>query len=138
MKQVGSKKGKQHTFEHMLSRELAEEPAFLVWERPGYRFTFAHVWEDCVFLWGKRKLYVTSCEALHLYQRLVLGRKLSACTSRLALYSMRRKFGAGFLQEYLPVQTQMRRTGRKSDLEREVDGSYYRHLFDTYRKGDIR
>jgi hypothetical protein len=43
---------------------------------------------------------------------------------------MRKKFGNDFLQECLPTQTQMRRKGRKSDLAREADGSYYRHLFN--------
>jgi hypothetical protein len=138
MGRKGSKKGKQREFERLLSNELLKASACPVWERADYRFRFAHSWEDCEFLWKGRRLYVTSCGALHLYQRLVLGRKLSACTSRLALYGMREKFGATFLQEYLPVQVQMRRKGRQSDLAREVDGSYYKHLFDKYHKGDIR
>jgi hypothetical protein len=138
MGQKGSRKGKQREFESMLSGELLKPSPCPAWEQEGYRFRFAHVWEECEFLWKGKRLYVTSCEALHLYQRLVLGRKLSACTSRLALYGMRKKFGPAFLQEYLPVHIQMRRKGRQSDLSREADGSYYKHLFEKYRKGAIR
>jgi hypothetical protein len=121
----------------MLSRELLDESACLVWERAGYRFKFGHLWENCVFVWKQERIYITSCEALHLYQRLVLGKKRSACTSRLALYGMRKRLGKEFLQEYLPTCTQMRRTGRMSDLARELDGSYYKRLFDKQEKGAI-
>jgi hypothetical protein len=137
MGQKGSKKGKQREYERMLSNELLKVSACPVWEYGDYRFRFAHSWEDCRFLWKGRKCYVTSCGALHLYQRLVLGRKMSACTSPLALYGMRKRIDKDFLQEYLPTHIQMRRNGRKNDLEREVDGSYYKHLFDKYQKGDI-
>jgi hypothetical protein len=137
MGQKGSRKGKQCEFERLLSNELLKENARLLWEHDGYRFRFAHSWEGCEFRWTGKRLYVTSCEALHLYQRLVLGRKKTACTSRHALYGMRKKFGDAFLQEVLPVQAQMWRTGRKSDLEREVDGSYYKYLFDKYQKGGV-
>jgi hypothetical protein len=106
-----------------------------VWKRAGYIFKFAHEWEDCEFLWGGQRVYITSCEALHLYQRLVLGKKQSACVGRNALRRMRGRLGKGFLQEYLP-HTQTRHWGRKSDLEREVDGSYYRYVFDKYHKGE--
>jgi hypothetical protein len=137
MGKKGSKKGKQRGFEGMLSNELLKESASPLWERGEYRFRFAHSWEGCAFLWKGKKLYITSCGALHLYQRLILGRKVSACTSPLALYGMRKKFGDTFLQEYLPVHTQMARKGRKSDSAREADGSYYKHLFDKYRRGGV-
>jgi hypothetical protein len=52
------------------------------------------------------------------------------------LYGMRKRFGSAFLQEYLPLQVQMRRTGKMSDLAREVDGSYHKHLLNKYRKGE--
>jgi hypothetical protein len=132
----GSKKGRYGEFERMLSNELLGPSACPVWEQGDYHFEFAHTYQGCVFLWKAQPLYVTSCEALHLYQRLVLGRKPSACTSPLMLYGMRKKFGSAFLQEYLPIRTAMRRMGRKSDLEREVDGLYYKRLFDKYRKGE--
>jgi hypothetical protein len=132
--QIGNKKGKYREFERMLSNELLKASACPVWERADYRFTFACSWENCEFLWQGVRLYVTSSEALHLYQRLVLGRKMSACTSRFALYGMRRKFGSAFLQEYLPTQTQMRREGRKSDLARELDGTYYKQELTKRRK----
>jgi hypothetical protein len=136
MGQKGSKKGKRREFERMLSNALLETPASPVWERAGYRFTFGYLWENCTFFWKENRIYITSCEALHLYQRLVLGKKLSACTSRLALYGMRKRLGRDFLQEYLPTHVLMKRTGRKSGLARELDGSYYKHLFDKYQKGD--
>jgi hypothetical protein len=138
MGQRGSKKGKQRKFERMLFNDLLKASVSPVWEQADYCFRFAHSWEDCGFLWKGKRLYVTSCEALHLYERLVLGKRVSVCTSPLALYGMRRKFGAAFLQEYLPTYIQMRRKGRKSDMVREVDGSYYKHVFEKYRKGDIR
>jgi hypothetical protein len=134
MGQRGTKKGRRREFEHMLSNELLKPSASPVWERKGYSFRFAHTWEDCRFLWKGRRLYVTSCEAFHLYQRLIRHKKLSACTSRLTLYSMRKKFGSAFLQEYLPTRAQMRRKGRQSDLAREADGSYYDAVFGKRRK----
>jgi hypothetical protein len=136
MGQKGVKKGGRHGFEQMLSSELLKPLSCPVWEREGYCFNFAHTWGDCGFRWEGKRIYITSCEALHLYQRLVLGRKPPACTSPHALYGMRKRFGSTFLQEYLPAHTQMRRKGRESDLSREADGSYYKRLFDKYRKGD--
>jgi hypothetical protein len=138
MERIRSRKGGRREFERILSNELLKASACPVWEQAEYRFTFGHLWKDCLFLWKGKRIYVTSCEALHLYQRLVLGKRPSACTSRLALYGMRKRFGTAFLEAYLPVQTQMRRKGRKSDFVRELDGSYYKHLFDKYRKGAIR
>jgi hypothetical protein len=136
MGQKGSRKGRRREFERALANELGKPSACPVWERGEYRFEFAHTYEGCAFFWKGRRLYVTSCEALYLYQRLVLGMKASASTSPLTLYGLRRKFGGAFLQEYLPLQTRMRREGRRSDLAREADGSYYRRLFDKYRKGE--
>jgi hypothetical protein len=133
MGQKGSRKGWHQEFQRMLANELLKASARSLWEQGDYCFKFAGSWWDCKFTWKGRNLYVTSCEALHLYQRLILSRKLSACTSRLTLYGMRKKFGDAFLQEYLPTQTQMRREGRKSDLAREVDGSYYSRLFNRYK-----
>jgi hypothetical protein len=118
----------------MLKEEVER---FLLWERWGYSFRFAPEYEDCVFSWSGTPLYLTAREALFLYQRLVLGRDAAACTGgRFVLYNMREKFGGGFLQEDMPLQAHMRRSGRKSDLEREADGSYYKNILAKSREGD--
>jgi hypothetical protein len=136
MGQKGSVKGRRRAFERLLAGELSGASGGVVWNRAEYSFKFAHEWEDCRFARGGRRLYITSCEALHLYQRLILGKKQTACTSRSALRGMRRRFGEGFLLEYLPVQKRSPCGGRKSDFEREVDGSFYKRVFDKYQKGE--
>lgn len=135
MGQKGSKKGKQLKFEALLAFELTKPASCRQWEQGEYSFQFAGVWEDCLFLWREKRLYVTSCEALHLYERFVLGREPCGTTSPLAMGVMRKKFGAAFLQEYAPLQVRAKRKGRKSDLERELDGSYYKRLFEKQNKG---
>jgi hypothetical protein len=98
---------------------------FTLWEKGDYEFRFSPAYESCVFLWKGERLYMTACEALYLYERLILGKARCACTSPQAAGTIRERLGNDFLQEYLPVRTQAWHEGRRSDLEREADGSYY-------------
>jgi hypothetical protein len=94
------------------------------WVNSGYDFSF----REYRFTWNSRLLDVTPCQAVYLYCKLVLAVKHPAHPQ--SIYALRRRYGAGFLSEAIPVQAAKRRkTARKSGLSAEIDGSYYNSLF---------
>jgi hypothetical protein len=68
------------------------------WKKDGYRFLF----EKEEYYWKGKQICVTDCEALYLYERLVLERSQNCTTSPYALYQLRAKFGNAFLSEVIP------------------------------------
>jgi len=81
------------------------------WEQGDYKFNF----KDFTFYWKKRPLILEYSQALHLYQRLVLGKRPCCTSNRQALYTMRFKFGDAFLQEVICKNKSHKGSGRPSE-----------------------
>jgi hypothetical protein len=113
-------------------RSLVREAGNACWAQGEYRFLFpdgVYRIEDALekghgngnfgsYFWRGREIYVTYAEALHLYERLLLGKSGRKCTTNGLLQNLRRRFGDTFLAEYLPVMQQMKRKNRR----RKTDG----------------
>jgi hypothetical protein len=65
------------------------------------------------YFWRDREIYVTYAEALHLYERLVLGKSGRQCTTNGLLRNLRERLGYAFLAEHLPLMKQMKRKRRR-------------------------
>jgi hypothetical protein len=67
------------------------------YEMGDYSFRFGCGKDDSEYKWKGRRLRITPCEALYLYQRLVMG--LPACMTRNpnAISKMRHRYGDSFL-----------------------------------------
>jgi hypothetical protein len=97
-------------------RSLVRENGTASWVWGDYRFLFPGVPGNGDFgsyFWQDSKIYVTYAEALHLYERLVLGRRGRRCTTNGLLRNLRSRFGDGFLAERFPPMKQMQRKGRE-------------------------
>jgi hypothetical protein len=92
------------------------------WEGDGYRFSF----RNGEYCWNGRKLKITPREAFYLYERLVQKIPPSSTVSVQALYSLRKKYGSGFLREMFPYREVKKRGGRKTDFAYEIEGKYLR------------
>jgi hypothetical protein len=106
-------------------RSLVRENGSASWVRKEYRFLFpgsvrrneddadkASVAGNGAFgryFWQGREIYLTHAEALHLYERLVLGKSGRQCTTNGLLRNLRKRLGDTFLAEYLPLMKQMKR-----------------------------
>jgi hypothetical protein len=112
-------------------RSLVKENGNASWAQGEYRFLFPdggrriedpaakeRVTGNGGYFWRGREIYVTYAEALHLYERLVLGKSGRQCTTNGVLRNLRKRLGDTFLAEYL---TPMKRMGRKN-RRRETDG----------------
>jgi hypothetical protein len=97
---------------------LVKENGRAVWEQGAYRFLFPDGNRSVEggfgsYFWQGRELYITYAEALHLYERLVLGKRGRQCTTNGMLRILRQRFGDTFLAEYLPLMKQMKRKGKE-------------------------
>jgi hypothetical protein len=93
-------------------RSLVKENGGASWAQGAYRFLFpdgAGNGNFGVYFWQGREIYVTHAEALHLYERLVLGKSGRQCATNGILRNLRKRFGDAFLAEHLPAMKQMRR-----------------------------
>jgi hypothetical protein len=95
-------------------RSLVKEAGGASWVREEYRFLFPGG-AGCFggYFWKGREIYVTYAEALHLYERLVLGKSSRQCTTDGPLRNLRKRFGDAFLAEHLPPMKQMKRKNRR-------------------------
>lgn len=92
------------------------------WEYPGYRFDFS----VSEYFWNGKKITLTDTEALYLFERLVLKKVQSECYAPQTMYQLQRKFGRVFLAElFEPGKKKRRGPGRKTDLEYELEGSWF-------------
>jgi hypothetical protein len=102
-------------------RSLVKENGKTSWVEGEYRFLFpdgVHRIDDSTgdfggYFWKGREIYVTCAEALHLYERLMLGKSGRQCTTNGLLQNLRKRFGDAFLAEHFPVMKQMRRRNRR-------------------------
>jgi hypothetical protein len=78
------------------------------WINGDYMFRF----NTLEFSWKGECLDITSSQAAHLYHRLVLGRKDGVSPMPGTISVLRKKYGDGFLEEFLPKMKQ-RSHGRK-------------------------
>jgi hypothetical protein len=106
-------------------RSLVRENGSSSWAQGKYRFLFPdgerRIEDDTgkiivagngdfgSYFWKGREIYVTYAEALHLYERLALGKSGRQCTTNGLLRNLRKRFGDAFLAEYLPLMKQMKR-----------------------------
>jgi hypothetical protein len=106
-------------------RSLVRENGNSSWAQGTYRFLFpdgTHRVEDDTgkitvagngdfgsYFWEGREIYVTYAEALHLYERLVLGKSGRQCATNGLLRNLRKRLGDAFLAEYLLPMKQMTR-----------------------------
>jgi hypothetical protein len=88
-----------------------------------YRFLFCRK----EYYWNGKEVYLTAIEQWVLYCWLVMGKK-DGCAA--VLFRVRKKVGADFLIEpqygvFTHKQIKNRPKGRKSDLQKELEGTYY-------------
>jgi hypothetical protein len=72
------------------------------WINGDYEFRF----DTLEFLWRGKRLDITSNRAAHLYYRLVLGRKDGVSPMPGTVSVLRKRYGDGFLEEFLPKMKQ--------------------------------
>jgi hypothetical protein len=80
------------------------------WSNGEYTFRF----DTLDFWWKGRRLDITSSRAAHLYYRLVLGRKDGVSPMPGTVSVLRKRYGDGFLEEFLPKMKQKVHTRKRA------------------------
>jgi hypothetical protein len=114
---VGQKGRRTNSMSLDTLRSLVKENGGASWVQGEYRFLFpdggAGNGNFGSYFWQGREIYITYAEALHLYERLILGKSGRRCAANGMLRNVRKRLGDMFLAEYLPVMKQMGRKNRK-------------------------
>jgi hypothetical protein len=109
-------------------KKLMEKHHVAEWVQGEYRFLFEK--ED--YFWKGERIRVTDCEALYLYERLVLGLSQSSITSSNMLYQLRYKHGKTFLAEVIPYDKG--KAHRVPDVVWEAEGGLVEQVKTKLRK----
>jgi hypothetical protein len=109
------------------------------YEREGEYHTYQFNFYEKEYYWNGKEIFLTAVEEWILYRWLVMGKK-GGCAA--VLFRVRKKVGADFLIEpqygvFTHGQVKNRPKGRKSDLQKELEGTYYSRLFEKRQKGEM-
>jgi hypothetical protein len=107
------------------------------WETDDYLFLF----KRRSFQWKGKTLDLTQREILHLYERLVLGKKDGCSSGPGTMSGMRKRLGNAFLEDVLPKMQCRVRKGRRSNMELELTGEWTkkeRERFEEARREGMR
>jgi hypothetical protein len=101
-----------------------------IYTQGGEKHTYQFLFSKKEYYWNGKEVFLTAIEQLILYRWLVMGKK-DGCAA--VLFRVRKKVGADFLIEpqygvFTHGQVKNRPKGRKSNLQKELEGAYYSAL----------